>query len=164
MFPLFSFGKQKLKHPDMQVTSFCHMLSFKVSHSVSSLNYQWPKALSRPRHHAAPAPQLGCYHSQLRLPRILDAHTSRYVSLFRHDDGSILNLALDFAELNAPPMINYGVVYPQAILMFVITMLYSVVQPLIVIFGAIYFGVGYVVYKYKLLFGAFESLESPRST
>lgn len=60
----------------------------------------------------------------------------------------------DFAELNAPPMINYGVVYPQAILMFVITMLYSVVQPLIVIFGAIYFGVAYVVYKYKLLFGA----------
>lgn len=52
-------------------------------------------------------------------------------------------------------MINYGVVYPQAILMFVITMLYSVVQPLIVIFGAIYFGVGYVVYKYKLLFGEF---------
>lgn len=61
---------------------------------------------------------------------------------------------VDFAELNAPPMINYGVVYPQAILMFVITMLYSVVQPLIVIFGAIYFGVAYVVYKYKLLFGA----------
>ena len=60
----------------------------------------------------------------------------------------------DFAELNAPPMINYGVVYPQAILIFVITMLYSVVQPLIVIFGAIYFGVAYVVYKYKLLFGA----------
>lgn len=54
-------------------------------------------------------------------------------------------------------MINYGVVYPQAILMFVITMLYSVVQPLIVIFGAIYFGVGYVVYKYKLLFGAYDS-------
>ena len=50
-------------------------------------------------------------------------------------------------------MINYGVVYPQAILIFVITMLYSVVQPLIVIFGAIYFGIAYVVYKYKLLFG-----------
>jgi hypothetical protein len=65
------------------------------------------------------------------------------------------NSLVDFAELNAPPMINYGVVYPQAILMFVITMLYSVVQPLIVIFGAIYFGVGYIVYKYKLLFGAF---------
>lgn len=50
-------------------------------------------------------------------------------------------------------MINYGIVYPQAILIFVITILYSVVQPLIVIFGAIYFGVAYIVYKYKLLFG-----------
>jgi hypothetical protein len=59
----------------------------------------------------------------------------------------------DFAELNAPPMINYGVVYPQAILVFVVTLLYSVIQPLILVFGAIYFGVAYVVYKYKLLFG-----------
>ncbi|KAF9527187.1 hypothetical protein CPB83DRAFT_876524 [Crepidotus variabilis] len=66
----------------------------------------------------------------------------------------------DYAELNAPPMINYGVVYPQAILMFVITLLYSVVQPLIVIFGAIYFGVGYVVYKYKLLFVFYKPYES----
>ncbi|KAF5354076.1 hypothetical protein D9756_007257 [Leucocoprinus leucothites] len=66
----------------------------------------------------------------------------------------------DFAELNAPPMINYGAVYPQAILMFVITMLYSVQQPLIVIFGAIYFGVGYVVYKYKLLFVFYKPYES----
>jgi calcium permeable stress-gated cation channel len=69
-------------------------------------------------------------------------------------------LSTDFAELNAPPMINYGVVYPQAILMFVITMLYSVVQPLIVIFGAIYFGIAYVVYKYKLLFGQYLLLAS----
>ena len=61
---------------------------------------------------------------------------------------------LDFAELNAPPMINYGVVYPQAILIFTITLLYSIIQPLILIFGAVYFGVAYVVYKYKLLFGA----------
>jgi hypothetical protein len=59
----------------------------------------------------------------------------------------------DFAELNAPPVINYGTVYPQAILIFVITLLYSVAQPLILIFGAIYFGVAYLVYKYKLLFG-----------
>ncbi|KAJ8456119.1 hypothetical protein ONZ45_g18815 [Pleurotus djamor] len=66
----------------------------------------------------------------------------------------------DFAELNAPPMINYGVVYPQAILMFVITMLYSVNQPLIVIFGAVYFGVAYVVYKYKLLFVFYKPYES----
>jgi len=50
-------------------------------------------------------------------------------------------------------MINYGAVYPQAILVFVITMLYSVIQPLIMVFGAAYFGISYVVYKYKLLFG-----------
>lgn len=50
-------------------------------------------------------------------------------------------------------MINYGTVYPQAILIFVITLLYSIAQPLILIFGAVYFGVAYVVYKYKLLFG-----------
>lgn len=59
----------------------------------------------------------------------------------------------DFAELNAPPMINYGVVYPQSILIFVVTMLYSVIQPIILIFGALYFGCSYLVYKYKLLFG-----------
>ncbi|KAJ7595897.1 hypothetical protein C8J56DRAFT_852889 [Mycena floridula] len=66
----------------------------------------------------------------------------------------------DFAELNAPPMINYGVVYPQAILIFTIILLYSVVQPLILIFGAIYFGVAYVVYKYKLLFVFYKPYES----
>jgi hypothetical protein len=55
-------------------------------------------------------------------------------------------------------MINYGYVYPQAILVFVVTLLYSVVQPLILIFGAIYFGVAYLVYKYKLLFGISSSL------
>ncbi|KAG8221618.1 hypothetical protein J3R82DRAFT_1895 [Butyriboletus roseoflavus] len=66
----------------------------------------------------------------------------------------------EFAELNAPPMINYGIVYPQAILIFVITILYSVVQPLIVIFGAIYFGVAYIVYKYKLLFVFYKPYES----
>ncbi|KAF8661641.1 hypothetical protein AX16_001283 [Volvariella volvacea WC 439] len=66
----------------------------------------------------------------------------------------------DYAELNAPPMINYGVVYPQAILMFVITLLYSVTQPLILIFGAMYFGMAYVVYKYKLLFVFYKPYES----
>jgi hypothetical protein len=54
-------------------------------------------------------------------------------------------------------VINYGTVYPQAILIFVITLLYSVAQPLILIFGAIYFGVAYLVYKYKLLFGEWDT-------
>ncbi|KAG8924084.1 hypothetical protein FRC02_010664 [Tulasnella sp. 418] len=66
----------------------------------------------------------------------------------------------DYAELNAPPMINYGAVYPQAILVFVITITYSVIQPLILMFGAVYFGVAYVVYKYKLLFVFYKPYES----
>ncbi|KAH9042433.1 DUF221-domain-containing protein [Lactarius pseudohatsudake] len=66
----------------------------------------------------------------------------------------------DFAELNAPPVINYGTVYPQAILIFVITLLYSIAQPLILIFGAIYFGAAYLVYKYKLLFVFYKPYES----
>lgn len=66
----------------------------------------------------------------------------------------------DYAELNAPPMVNYGVVYPQSILIFTITLLYSVIQPLIVIFGAIYFGTAYLVYKYKLLFVFYKPYES----
>lgn len=77
-----------------------------------------------------------------------------------HPQSTVLSHACptDFAELNAPPMINYGTVYPQAILVFVITMLYSVIQPLILVFGTIYFGVAYVVYKYKLLFGEHDFL------
>jgi hypothetical protein len=71
-----------------------------------------------------------------------------------HTCSLLAHKFLDFAELNAPPMINYGVVYPQAILIFVMTLLYSVSQPLILIFGAIYFGMAYVVYKYKLMFGS----------
>ncbi|EJD35911.1 DUF221-domain-containing protein [Auricularia subglabra TFB-10046 SS5] len=66
----------------------------------------------------------------------------------------------DFAELNAPPMVNYGAVYPQAILVFVITILYSIIQPLILFFGAAYFGISYVVYKYKLLFVFYKPYES----
>ncbi|CAE6509739.1 unnamed protein product, partial [Rhizoctonia solani] len=66
----------------------------------------------------------------------------------------------DYAELNAPPMINYGVVYPLAILVFVITIIYSIIQPLILIFGALYFGMAYLVYKYKLMFVFYKPAES----
>ena len=85
--------------------------------------------------------------------RIFITRTPRGVIFYTLTGLDPSDSRLDFAELNAPPMINYGVVYPQAILVFTITMLYSVIQPTILIFGALYFGIGYVVYKYKLLFG-----------
>lgn len=53
--------------------------------------------------------------------------------------------------LYAPPAINYGMIYPPAILIFIVTLVYSVLSPLILVFGAIYFGFAYVAYKYKLI-------------
>lgn len=55
--------------------------------------------------------------------------------------------ATDFAELNTPPVISLGTIYPQALLIFLICLTYSVITPLILLFGTIYFGMGYLVYK-----------------
>ncbi|TKY85352.1 hypothetical protein EX895_005514 [Sporisorium graminicola] len=66
----------------------------------------------------------------------------------------------EFAELNAPPTLAMGNVYPQALLIFTLCILYSIVSPLIVIFGAIYFGIAYVVNKYKLLYVFYKPYES----
>lgn len=90
-------------------------------------------------------------------PAHLEASHNLSISENSHPDTTV---DVDYAELNAPPMINYGVVYPQAILIFTITLLYSIAQPLILVFGALYFGIAYVVYKYKLLFGMSPSLSS----
>nr|ODN96882.1 membrane protein [Cryptococcus depauperatus CBS 7855] len=57
----------------------------------------------------------------------------------------------DYAEANAPPMLNYGWVYPQALLVFTITLVFSVMSPLILVFGATYFAVGSVRAKNILL-------------
>lgn len=49
-------------------------------------------------------------------------------------------------------MANLGVVYPQALLMFTLGMTYSIITPLILPFTTLYFGIAYLVYKYKFLF------------
>ena len=56
---------------------------------------------------------------------------------------------VDFAELNTPPIISLGTVYPQALLIFLMCLTYSVISPLILLFGTIYFGMGYLVYKVR---------------
>ncbi len=48
---------------------------------------------------------------------------------------------IDMVELYSPPAINYGFVYPPAILIFITSLIYSVLSPVILIFAAIYFGV-----------------------
>jgi hypothetical protein len=45
----------------------------------------------------------------------------------------------DYAALYEPVSINYGMVYPPAILVFIMTLVYAVMSPLILVFGAIYF-------------------------
>ncbi|KAI9625359.1 hypothetical protein H4Q26_016383 [Puccinia striiformis f. sp. tritici PST-130] len=57
-------------------------------------------------------------------------------------------------------VLSVGTIYPQAILVFTIGITYSVIAPMILVFGTIYFGMAYLVYKYKVLnvyYRAFES-------
>ncbi|KAI8446714.1 hypothetical protein BY996DRAFT_6434022 [Phakopsora pachyrhizi] len=44
-----------------------------------------------------------------------------------------------------------GNVYPQALMAFTICITYSVIAPVILVFGMTYFGMAYLVYKYKVL-------------
>lgn len=55
------------------------------------------------------------------------------------------------AYMRKAPSMNIGTVYPQALLVFTLCILYSIVSPLIAVFGALYFGISYVVVKYQLL-------------
>ncbi|KAK4048133.1 hypothetical protein OIV83_005003 [Microbotryomycetes sp. JL201] len=64
------------------------------------------------------------------------------------------------AELNRPSMVNLGTVYPQALLMFTIGMTYSIISPLVLPFTTLYFGMAYLVYKYKFLFVYYRPYES----
>lgn len=60
--------------------------------------------------------------------------------------------ARDHRNLYRPPIFNYGIHLPQPILIFIIVMLYSVISSKILFFGAIYFLIGYTVYKYQLMY------------
>lgn len=66
----------------------------------------------------------------------------------------------EHAELNAPPQLYAGSVYPAALIVFTLCIVYSIVSPLVTIFGAIYFALAYVIYKHKLLFVFYKSYES----
>ncbi|KAF8941178.1 hypothetical protein BGZ58_001459 [Dissophora ornata] len=66
----------------------------------------------------------------------------------------------DYAEARAPRELPYGVVYANATLIFVIILIYSCIRPIILVFGVIYFALGYVVFKYQLLYVYFHPNES----
>lgn len=62
----------------------------------------------------------------------------------------------EYAENRAPWAFNYGIGYPAPLLVFAIVFEYSLICPLILLFGTVYFCITYVVYKYQFLYGKFE--------
>ncbi|KAF9154100.1 hypothetical protein BG015_001860 [Linnemannia schmuckeri] len=74
--------------------------------------------------------------------------------------GFLSKTPRDYAETRAPPEQNIGVVYSNATLAFVIVLIYSCIKPIILPFGLLYFTLGYVVYKYQVLYVFFRPNES----
>ncbi|KAI1118962.1 DUF221-domain-containing protein [Nemania sp. NC0429] len=66
----------------------------------------------------------------------------------------------DFAELVQPTKFNYGFYLPTALLIFILCLVYSVLpgSELVLLLGVCYFGLGYFVYKYQLLY----SMDQPQ--
>ncbi len=66
----------------------------------------------------------------------------------------------DFAELVQPTLFNYGFYLPTALLVFILCLIYSVLpgSELVLLLGICYFGLGYFVYKYQLLY----SMDQPQ--
>lgn len=60
----------------------------------------------------------------------------------------------DYAALVQPPVFNYGYYVPQVILVFIICIVYSVLDGswLVLLSGLLFFLIGHFVYKYQLLY------------
>ncbi|KAG9071375.1 hypothetical protein KI688_005586 [Linnemannia hyalina] len=74
--------------------------------------------------------------------------------------GFLSKTPREYAETRAPPEQDIGVVYSNATLAFVIVLIYSCMKPIILLFGLLYFTLGYVVYKYQILYIFFRPNES----
>jgi hypothetical protein len=60
----------------------------------------------------------------------------------------------DFAEMRSPPLFSYGYYLPTAILIFILCLVYSILQKgvLVLLAGLVYFSLSYLTYKYQLLY------------
>jgi calcium permeable stress-gated cation channel len=60
----------------------------------------------------------------------------------------------ELAEIDKPPIFTYGLYLPTALLIFILCLVYSVIEygHLVLFFGLIYFTFGYFTYKYQLLY------------
>ncbi|KAI8097594.1 uncharacterized protein BX664DRAFT_293215 [Halteromyces radiatus] len=64
------------------------------------------------------------------------------------------------AYARSPGSFNYGAGYPSPLLIFIIVLEYSTISPIILVFGALYFGITYIVYKYQFLYVYFRPYEA----
>ncbi|KAM0326301.1 hypothetical protein ACHAQA_006899 [Verticillium albo-atrum] len=65
----------------------------------------------------------------------------------------------DFAQIMSPPVFSYGFYLPTALLIFILCLVYSVIQYgyLVLSVGLVYFIFGYFTYKYQLLYAMDQS-------
>ena len=64
----------------------------------------------------------------------------------------------DFQELKRPGTFSFGMFLPQPILVLILCLSYSVIKPLILVAGLVYFCIGHFVYKYQLLYGTLSEM------
>lgn len=62
----------------------------------------------------------------------------------------------EYARNKTPWSFNYGIGYPAPLLVFAIVFEYSLINPLILLFGTVYFCFTYLVYKYQFLYGKMD--------
>ncbi|KAF9196968.1 hypothetical protein BGZ50_004555 [Haplosporangium sp. Z 11] len=132
----------------------------------------WAQAVTKVYHNlgelalilAASLPRVAPFfvnYTILRGIGLFPLHLLQFVDVFEQVfQGVLSKTPRDYAEARAPPQLHYGVVYSNATLVFVIILLYSCIKPMILIFGVIYFALGYLVFKYQLLYVYFHPNES----
>ncbi|EPY54056.1 DUF221 family protein [Schizosaccharomyces cryophilus OY26] len=58
----------------------------------------------------------------------------------------------DYRKLERPDSFSIGIYLPQPMFILMICLCYSIISPLILIFGLIYFVIGFLIYKYELIY------------
>ena len=66
----------------------------------------------------------------------------------------------DFEAVEAPPTINYGTEYNNHLFIFIIAITYSFISPIIIPFSAVYFLLGWFVWKYQVVHVFVQPFES----
>ncbi|MCH0629281.1 hypothetical protein JNB11_04820 [Kocuria palustris] len=84
-------------------------------------------------------------------------------NLFNYSLGSwfVCKTPRDYLRMYNPPNFNFGLQLPTPILVFIITILYSIMNLKILTAGLVYFICGFYVYKYQLLYAC---IHPPHST